>query len=319
MRCAEEIRRLWPVAYARCVRDKLEKVVPLSSHLALTACIQRCIARRRFMLQGSGLKVTLRGGLERLVRELGEEKVEELPYVAGLLHDLGKASTYYLTRYSREEVTFPGHEHVIALLLEYMASKEESEGYIAAYDLLAKTISRHHAAMDKRHPNKFFSGSGSISYISKVLRGMLHHTSFINNLARYCGSRDSLCYYTLNSISRSLNEISRTWGEDTPSNILLYANPIKIFGLSGLASASELTVYAFTTVLTGTLIVADNISAEFCEERGSDDGASSTYVTYWKWELGLRGDEGFKNLLRDCLNSCIPELPDECTYLKRHT
>lgn len=318
MGCLEDIQRVWPVAYARCVEDRLENVVPLSKHLALTACIQQCIARRRFMLHGDGLRVILRRGFERLVEELGEEKVEELPYVAGLLHDLGKASVYYLRRL-REESRFPGHEHVVALLLEYAALREEREGYVAMYDLLAKTISRHHAAMERRHPNRFFLSSKSSSYVDRILYGMYQYISFIDNLVRYCRGKDTLCYHILNNISTSLNDIVEMKSRGTSLNILSFSNPLRSFKLSGIAGVSEPAVYTLTTVLTGTLIVADNISAEFCEERGSDDGASSTYVTYWKWELGLRGDEGFKNLLRNCLNSCIPELPDECTYLKRHT
>ena len=72
--------------------------------------------------------------------------------LAGLLHDIGKASRLYHERWGSKK--FYGHEYVSALLLLRAAdnAREGRENWACLYMLLANTVARHHSAMASRAP-----------------------------------------------------------------------------------------------------------------------------------------------------------------------
>ncbi|MGC8987942.1 HD domain-containing protein, partial [Infirmifilum sp.] len=142
--CPNLVENNWPLAYADCGQ---QIIVPLENHLRDVAETIVCLFRDRLEVLKSALGNKLPEALDPL----------ELAYCAGVLHDLGKASWHYLKEFKKnyrwrgkKELTFPFHEHVVGVVLEWLAQQESEEPLKAYYDLLAKVVSRHHAAQPGR-------------------------------------------------------------------------------------------------------------------------------------------------------------------------
>lgn len=293
MNCIEEIRRKWPLAYAKC-NGILLKAIPLREHLELTASLSTCLFRERFRV----LRSILSGELIKL-RDIID--LEELVYTIGLLHDLGKASTRYYEVFAKHvkssrstiELRFYGHEHITSCLIEMaILFEREDEMFIAACDLLSKVISRHHSAMEERHPLSF---SPRFNF-TEIVSGMCNSSviSFIEReLLTTCNKKSyNLCTRVLRALTRYIENKwlceQTTWFK--------CKRGIQGFSISGLStSLSERSlrdVYRLVSTLTGMLIIADNLVADY-EERSSDEGSSRLYVVHWKRELS--------NYLEKCL------------------
>jgi CRISPR-associated endonuclease Cas3-HD len=290
--CLEDIKNKWPLAYAKC-DGKLLKDVSLRDHLMLTASLSTCLYKTRFKTSTSNL----RGELGKFVKNID---LEDFIYTIGFLHDLGKASMYYYETFIKrwknygfvEELTFPYHEHVVSAILEMIAYREEEdEIFKAECDLMAKVISRHHSAMEDRHPLRFIQRSPCLK-TSEIVLGFCDESliSFIEkDLFPICKTRDNeLCSHTLKDI---ITLIRRTInGEIHVDDVqTIYKRSIQSFSISGLGASLDVSVlrdaYKLVSTLTGLLIIADNLVAEH-EGRSSDEETSRLYVNHWKNELG---------------------------------
>jgi len=297
--CINEVKNSWPLAYAECSGGILTGRVRLIDHLVLTACLQNCLLSDRL-----NVEIILSRDLGKLLEEVN---FEDLHYTIGLLHDLGKASLYYLDSFISTltkqfkanevkpiELKFPEHEHVISLLLEKLALLEHREVFKALYDLIAKIISRHHTAMPGRHPNiasKRIKEKHALIAFIKTMQNMCNNSviKFVEGLLSFCEKR-VLCTYVLKALVENLHREKFCIAD------LYYFNALQSFEVAGLGKSMVLKkVYILVTILTGSLMIADNIAAEF-ERRSSDEGGSRLYVEYWKRELG--------NRLYDCLKKC---------------
>jgi len=290
--CLGDIKNKWPLAYAKC-DGKLLKSVPLRDHLVSTASLSTCLYKSRFKTFTNNL----RGELGKFVKNVD---FEDLIYTIGVLHDLGKASMYYYEVFAKrwkdhgfvEELTFPYHEHVVSAILEIIAYREvEDEIFKAECDLMAKVISRHHSAMEKRHPLRLIQPLSS-PRISEIVFGLCDENliSFIEkDLLSICETRSNdLCSHTLKElitlIRRTINGEIRVDDAQT-----IYKRSIQSFSISGLGASLDVSVlrdaYKLVSTLTGLLIIADNLVAEH-EGRSSDEETSRLYVDHWKRELG---------------------------------
>jgi CRISPR-associated endonuclease Cas3-HD len=285
----------WPLAYAKCNGRSL-KAIPLRDHLKLTASLSTCLLAERFK--------QLRGILNRdLIKLRDVVDLEELVYMIGLLHDLGKASIQYYEVFAKQvkssqslvELRFHGHEHIISCLIETLTLLErEDEVFIAVCDLLAKVISRHHSAMEERHPLRFTPRPDFM----KIVNGMCNNivTNFIEKeLLGVCNEKNyKLCTRILKSLIRHIENKhlceQTTWFE--------CKRGIQSFSLSVLTSSFNdqglRGVYKLVSALTGILIISDNLAADY-EGRASDEGSSRLYVAHWKRELS----DYLKKCLRD--------------------
>jgi CRISPR-associated endonuclease Cas3-HD len=303
--CIEVIKREWPLAYAKCSKGSIDAHVKLLDHNVLTGMlIQQVFKDRIKVLERSVLNVLS-------LQEFTQLNMVEIGYIAGLIHDLGKASPYYLERnlsiYNEDkfELSFPGHEHVIALILSRLAINEVNIKFKLIYDLLAKIISRHHSAMPTRHPLTLWSSSTSgivveRRYVGKdleVIRGEVKKAvldmynasvvNYINDLSKLCGAE--ICKKIIDDLAEELmNRHIRNNFEKIVGDLAGRLTSFKVLGLGKagkvLEGKIELMIYKLVSTLSGFLIVADNLAAQL-EGRSSDDKSSKLYVEYWMREL----------------------------------
>jgi len=297
--CLEDIKNKWPLAYAKC-DGRLLKSVPLRDHLMLTASLSTCLYKTRFKTFTNNL----RGELGKFIKNID---LEDFIYTIGFLHDLGKASIHYYEAFAKkwkdhgfvEELTFPHHEHVVSAILEMIAYREEEdEIFKAECDLMAKVISRHHSAMENRHPLRLMQPSPSLK-ISEIVFRLCNESliSFIEkDLLPICETRvNDLCSHTLKDIITLIRRTTN--GEIHVDDVqTIYKRSIQSFSISGLGASLDVSVlrdaYKLVSTLTGLLIIADNLVAEH-EGRSSDEETSRLYVDHWKRELG------------DYINECL--------------
>jgi CRISPR-associated endonuclease Cas3-HD len=304
--CIEVIKREWPLAYAKCSKGSIDTRVKLLDHNVLTGMlIQQVLKDRIKVLERSVLNVLP-------LQEFSQLDMIEIGYIVGLIHDLGKASPYYLernfSRYNEDkfELSFLGHEHVIALILSQLAINEVDIKFKLIYDLLAKIISRHHSAMPTRHPLTLWSSPTSgvaveRRYVGKgleIIRGEIgkavldmYNASvvnyIINDLSKLCGTE--VCKKIVNDLTEELmNQHIRNNFERIIGDLARRLTSFKVLGLGKVDKISEekieLMIYKLVSTLSGFLIVADNLAAQL-EGRSSDDKSSKLYVEYWMREL----------------------------------
>lgn len=273
---------MWPIGYARYDIT----IIQLERHLESTAYLAVQLFKNRF---GALTKALTKEFVEEFIEK---SNMEDIVFAVGLLHDLGKASLYYYENFIKHpgrEVSFQGHEHVISCILEKIATDKQDKLFKAQCDLIAKIISRHHSAMEKRHPIKFdppgyFSEAISEMCNEKVTGFIKEKLIPISKKHGYDFTRkvlESLLGYLQNK--EFCKEI--TWFK--------YSRSIQSFQLSGLGIDSSdkriYDVYKITSILTGILIIADNLVATW-ERRNTDDKAGPLYVRYWQRELKYKLD-----------------------------
>jgi CRISPR/Cas system-associated endonuclease Cas3-HD len=222
----------------------------------------------------------------------------DFAYTIGLLHDVGKASTYYLERYkallegSREELveklSFPYHEVVLALIVLHAAEArgaELDETSLAAIDLGAKAISRHHSAMPDRHPLECDLRSSKTSRdLREALKNMCKSevVNLVDRLKDSCNDLE-LCSEVLSVLEAHLRDIKNCL-ELSRSFSVPFNKLVEFRSVSGMPRLDALAVYRVVVVYTGALIVADNIAA-FREGRESDERGTPLFVKHWVREL----------------------------------
>ena len=304
MGCIEVIKSKWPLAYAKCSKGSIDTYVKLLDHSELTARIIQYVFNDRIeVLKKSILRVLP-------LQELKELDMVEVSYIAGLIHDLGKASSYYLEKNIKEydevkfELSFLGHEHLISLILSRIAIDEVDTKFKLIYDLLAKIISRHHSAMVLRHPLTLWGNTSSnlitdIRYskkglelirneVKKAVLGMFNTSIInyvINDLSKLC--RSNICVKIINDFIRELedHEVRDSFSK-VLSDLTRRLTSFEVIGgvSKSLRDRAELMIYKLVSTLSGFLIIADNLAAQF-ECRDSDDRSSKLYVEYWLKEL----------------------------------
>lgn len=298
MGIVNEIKSLWPLAYAEYHVGELRGVVPIKKHLEATACLMNCVLKERL-----NVVIALRGPLGKLLKGID---VEDLFYTIGLLHDLGKASAYYLEGFINKltihsdkvhKLSFPSHEYVISVILENLVKKEREEKLKAVLDLLAKTISRHHTAMINRHPARINRYGMNVQVIERALAGVCYE-GFITFIGRelipLCKQNNyNICNYVLENLLANIKNV-----KPCSTKLEIYHfNALQSFEVAGLGRSIGMDEsYKFVVIASGALIIADNIAAEY-EGRHSDEGGSRLYTEHWKRELS--------DNLRYCLKLCL--------------
>jgi len=286
-KCREHFFKEWPLAFAECDVKKPEKSpkVSLRDHLVRVADLTKLIIEERFTLRVlHGLLPELFAGIDAL----------NLAYVIGLLHDLGKASKYYIESFTGKagsRLGFPYHELSIPLHMFHAAqsSSELDEQSLAAIHIVAKVISRHHSAMPGRHPLEL---GGVPDLLRRSVEGLCDErvAKFVDELRKSCNS--SFCNLIMEVLTRHLySEECRK--VHTYISIYTLKELAGFKGLWGLPRVNEYAVYRVVAVLTGVLIVADNVVASY-EGRESDDKITRLYVKYWTQELSRVLDRWLK-------------------------
>jgi len=287
--CVKRAIEAWPLAYGECVEGRLVGDVELKNHLELTASLVRRLVETRFPL------CTIRNILPEVFKRVDPV---DFAYTIGLLHDIGKASTYYLENYIKslkrpkgefiEKISFPYHEFALALMMLHtidVHATELDEASLAGMDLCARIISRHHSAMPDRHPLEFdFRYSNAPGVLREALKNMCR-----SEVANFVGKLRDLCN-DLELCRRALSVLETHLRDDKNCLELSRAFSVPFSKLKGFSSVSgmprldELAVYRLIVVYTGLLIVGDNVAASR-ENRISDDESTPIFVKHWLREL----------------------------------
>lgn len=276
----------WPVAYAEYRERSRQPVIePLHRHLLITSALSVELFKDRL------------GVIEKRIRwERGE--LVAIMSLAALLHDVAKSSRYYLERFKESgdtKISFWLHELAGAVLLEMArissTGSAEYEGSIdRALRVIARSIARHHSAMDDRHPgqliDRVLGDRNSMRYLENILRSI--DPGFVDSLrglipCRYGSIGGDFCdkvFQRLGDAIESINEDDRLSGK--VHDILRS----RIIAKAGSHVDELLAVHT----VTGFLVIADNIAAHL--GRGvSDDGTSPAYVRHWVCELSEKLEE----------------------------
>ncbi|MEM4569731.1 MAG: CRISPR-associated endonuclease Cas3'' [Desulfurococcaceae archaeon] len=286
------LRCKWPVAYAEVSCNNDLHAVTLKEHLVFTAQLIVELFSDRLNY------------LERRYK-IAEDRigsVREIAYLTGLLHDLGKASVYYMNSFARglihihgkhhetcqkKKLSFRYHEHIAPLIINFTIHNKYSNirdakkdfMVIDIYRTVSRVIARHHATMTGRHPSELQNCNENIM---KILKGMCDQGSKVNwlldELKRECSS--CLCKKFLEEIKSNLVIIC-----DKPNGIPVDLGVSVTFDMVNYKKINEYDSYRIVSTLAGFLIVADNLVASYCEKRVSDDETTPAYVEIWKREL----------------------------------
>lgn len=296
--------RMWPLAYADLSKGIY---VDLKDHLVRTAhAVVRLFANRIRYLSWV---------CKHLEDLLGP--VEALAFLVGLLHDLGKASTYYLNNYlgrsSKDrlpKITFGLHEHIASLLLSSIGYKVLDS--TSTYDIdvlkvsracivLARVIARHHAAMPNRHPRVLLDREGQcVKELTQAVEGICSHKVYdlLEKLGNECErlySKHSsgFCKKLVVNVKEHLKNICEDECRMDPYCWKKYLVNYKALTGFKLQDYQNLLYdsYRLTISLAGFLIVADNLVASYCENRASDDRATPAFIEDWRRELQVKLDE----------------------------
>ena len=243
----------WPLAY---VGDGIEE--PLPDHLLRTACLTSCL---------------FKGNAEVLLKRWGRKwDSEQILWLLGFLHDIGKISNAYREGCRSGRVSFSLHEYVSSLIV-YKSGDILLERDVDLGDqlkVLANAIVRHHSAMIDRDPVSILRSSilGKVaSSISKVLgsieEGVLE-SILVEGLKEV--RHESLLRNSMLQALRELKQLPHTRLGQLMSNF-------RVKGELWLVSG-----------LTGFLVVADNIVANSARRIG-DDGFTPIYISLWIREL----------------------------------
>lgn len=267
----KRVEESWPVAYAEYKGNVIE---PLFDHLQLTALLSVKLFEERIKV------IESRTGIKGLV---------EAMYTAGLLHDLGKSSTYFLESFKKgakvdfkkegnAKVSFMRHELAAGIILEnsIMSSDLDDEETRRLIRIIARVITRHHAAMIDRHPARIETNDSNFAKlansINRILQGISVDTVERLRSFKPCKQvQGDLCDKTLNEAER----VVRNKNYDIRGAL----NSIRRLGDNEKEKESQVVL-----ALSGFLVVADNIAAH-AGRGSSDDGSSPAYIREWISEL----------------------------------
>lgn len=284
----------WPLAYKDVNKD-----VPLEEHLARTARLALVLFEEDLGVLGKRVGRLL---------ELEPEDLKNALLLSALLHDVGKASRYYLEAYCEERgCKFVAHEIVSAVIVLNAARRAGDSKAVRLLSIVAKTVARHHAAMECRHPRDLLERFGQRECTDR-LRIL----------------RDAIAKLDANDIRAAVEKPLREFGhlehvvsiellEDAVGYIKSQAS-----GEAGIQFVSSLArelalkppgrdgeaESALVASLSGMLMVADNLVAGFCEKRSGDAPA---YSEHWRWELWRRierGESGVREFCQSLLEEC---------------
>ncbi|MDM7275197.1 MAG: CRISPR-associated endonuclease Cas3'' [Thermoprotei archaeon] len=250
----------WPLAYVN---------VDLADHLVKTTLLARC-------LFDNDIKAAARRA------NIDREVLDKILTISALLHDLGKASRYYLDRWrTKGELTFPYHEIISALFL-FQASREARNEPMKACTFMtaAKIVSRHHVAMRGRHPRDYSVGDKRMKDLSRIVDGLDANDviSVLDKLLSQPATKivDQELKFLKSNAQQLLHNLKLNMPQKISSLADLRKNPGYACG-----NMNELIV---VRVCTGFLIVADNIVASY-EGRDAEDYPTRVHVENWKKEL----------------------------------
>lgn len=275
----KKLREKWPLAYADPINDIY---IDLESHLDKTAELIKYVFSDR-------LKYLSRVSHEQLNFNIS---IDDLAYLAGLLHDLGKASPYYIEKYSGGVLSFYLHEYIGALLLLDVAYREmdreiyqrvENEKNTYAYYILARVIARHHVANSERTPLRMLQKQHNdlMRAFAYICEDAIH--ILLDRLGNRCYS--SFCKNVIKHMKEDLEEKCKRKGKYLDIDFITHIKALAGFDLAGYNEDHVIDSYKITVTLSGLLIVADNLTASFCENRSSDEKATPLYVNHWKGEI----------------------------------
>lgn len=268
--CASKVEASWPLAYADCSGSVL---VDLQSHLVRTA--EK--VRRLFEGEAEVLENSVKRACALQV------KLIEVAHTAALLHDIGKASLYYLEHFRRTyaqqaKLSFRLHEHATAALVEHAARLSEDEAFKEAARLVSRVVARHHSAMKGRGPSEI--GTGDVRLICDVLSKLTIDSGWASRLGRYCiGDFCRKLVSMIPSVAESLSRNARS------ISISMYTRSLLLDEASPAAGRCKILQYKRVVIaLSGFLVVADCIAASE-EGRGTDEEVGSLFVHDWLREL----------------------------------
>lgn len=259
----------WPLAYPG---------IPLEKHLILVTEVALELFNEDLIILSRRLR---RGSLA-----FQDLNLRSLLTASTLLHDVGKASNYYRELERRTgRLSFYMHEIAWSLIMYSIARRMLENGLVHMYDyveLIAKVVSRHHAAMECRHPVDLTRDycSQRLEDVRKVIEG-LSVDLVIEVLGR------------LRRMAASFEVPKDLWGvltdRSTLREVIEEAKRNLRYDVVSLASIHD--DYVVVASLSGMLVVSDIVTASFFECRTSDDGLAPAYALHWRSEL-------FKKLLR---------------------
>ncbi|MEM1612416.1 MAG: CRISPR-associated endonuclease Cas3'' [Desulfurococcaceae archaeon] len=296
------LHSMWPVAYAEVSCSSNLHAVTLEEHLVSTAQLIVELFSERLNYLERRYK-----SAEHCIGSL-----REMAYLTGLLHDLGKASVYYMNKFIAKTVGGPRrsehqekcrenklqfvyHEYVAPLIIIHTLHNELSShardrsgiyAMINTYYTISRVIARHHAAMTERHPMELmnlmtgFGRTGNV--LTEVLKGLCEKESNVDDLLRVL-KKNCMSRFCSEFLEKILSNLSAAC--TNPSSAMVHLKVLKAFNLESCDVINEYDSYRITSTLAGFLIVADNLVSSYCEKRVSDDETTPAYVEIWKREL----------------------------------
>jgi len=299
------VKEAWPVAYAEAYGDKIV-VSGLGEHLKRVACLNKCLFSNRVSAVLARLELM---GCHNSTVIASRSEANDLLYVTGLLHDLGKASSFYLSGTSDVDckISFHNHEHVGAVVILLAGKQEDLEAYHRA-TLAASIIARHHSAMEGRHPWMLGKKTGRDSDIDRIAKA-------VTELRRDEDTRLKLS----NMLKDELPAVaSAEWKKllDAIINELLHPDSsieVNTGVVKELVNRYKFDrevenvdmdcwrgLLALLKSASGALIVSDILEAS--TSRGGYGGFGRAYVNYWLRELNHRAE-----CFRECgINVSLP-------------
>ncbi|MCE4624525.1 MAG: CRISPR-associated endonuclease Cas3'' [Desulfurococcales archaeon] len=229
------------------------------------------------------------------------ERLLEAGILAGLLHDLGKASQYYQDRVrSGEPGGFKYHEYLSALIIIEAAEKLRTDHGMnveaALLLLVAGAVARHHAAMKDRHPTNLLSNpilktnQNPLKEINLATAGLDEQT--IENAIPL----NRLPTWLRDPLHEAIHSIQKIHDNDIINiklreNLTAHNLAAKILGnettepLIKTGTREDMTpiIIGLLYRLTGALIVSDILVAG-CERR-PQQGPQTAYAKSWINEL----------------------------------
>ncbi|MEM1847030.1 MAG: CRISPR-associated endonuclease Cas3'' [Acidilobaceae archaeon] len=272
----------WPLAYAEGSPED-HQVVSLSDHLSNTAKMAFCLFDNDLEVLSKRARVDKKTLTKTLVLSAG-------------LHDIGKASRYYLEKwFENRRLTFPYHEFLSALILyelyqRYVDESKRERELACLFRTSAKIVSRHHSSMLNRHPsnhadmnliNGVRDATQKItsSDVMKALEQLLCNMQLLCNIWIVKDELDII----MTRVEDVISQLNKMENNDIKSIVMtiadLRSDPGDVCG-----NMNELVV---VRTITGFLIIADNIVASY-ERRSTDDSPMPAYIGSWIRELERR-------------------------------